>query len=291
MNIAIINNTNRFITGRLFFVVPDGWSIDINGLNIELPPYKRQIINFVITIKNVELLYDKNILKISLSCMDKTIFTHDFGLCGTPVCRVSGPFFDSYEEWPNLDGISSTRNYIQTKTGHVLLADGTEEWCNHRVNIDKEYVNEKFLNEIYTSAVFFSGKYVNIFNDNYSVKDAFGLHGPCCIYYFQEIVSNGDKNVIMCIGSTDPYKIWLNGELIISQNECRFWMPLNNTPVVKFNRGANQIILKTIRCGEDNKFSLSFREYNEGSPPRHDVTPFITDFAYNAFLALPSRVQ
>jgi len=291
ITLTIGNNSGAESRGVISIAVPDGWKAEYGKTPFDIAPRGKTAVDITIRADVADKLYDTNIINAIYTDSAGRRSRHDFGLCGAPACMVAGPFFDSYMEWTeDGGGAAPVRRRLRSRNSGeygVPLANGAEEWCNHRVDIDKEYVAEDFSRRIQTENSFAGCKRVNIYDDAYSAKDAFGLQGPCCLYYYQEVHSPCDRRAILYSGSSDPYKIWLNGSLIYAQKDCRFWMPLNDNNVVDLKEGVNRIVIKTVRCGADNRFSMVFREYRADTPARYDVTPFITDLAYGAFL--PAR--
>jgi len=279
ISVYVFNHGNRAITGVLTLDIPEDWEINKSAIPITIEAGRQINIDYMICAARVKQLNDKNIIK---ACFNETAgfyWEYSFGLCGTPVCKVLGPFFDSYKDWLSKEALALA-SFKKSGDKLVPIANGSEEWCNHRIDIDKEYVKEDFTDSQKTAEMFSNGASVNIYDDIYAIKDVYGMQGPCCVYYYQEIRCPSAQKALLNIGSTDPYKIWMNGKLLYTQNNNRFWLPINDAIVVGLREGVNQFIIKTARCGSDNRLSSVFREYNKNILPKYDVTPFVVDLSY-----------
>ena len=299
ISICAINHSKTQKTGVLRLVLPDGWLVDINDIPLTLTGGGKKEIYYQITVpEGIEQISDANILTMlytedsvdspeSVNSIDPVdsmdSWRYDFGLCGAPTCKVLGPFFDTYADWNKKENIPAER-FLTTPGYKVLVSNSGEEWCNHKIDIDKEYILEEFSNTDKLRELFAGGARTSIYGDIYKISQVFGHQGPSCCYYLQEVYSPKDRVVSLVSGSSDPYKIWLNGELIYRQKENRFWLPINNPVVVNMKEGVNYIVLKVVRTGTENKLSLMFRKHEEGMNPEHDILPILTDLTYGTML-------
>ena len=96
-----------------------------------------------------------------------------------------------------------------------------------------------------------------------------------------EVHSPIARPVDLFIGSSDPFKLWINGKLVKQQTDCKFWYPYQYITAADLNEGANNIVLKLARQGEDNQFSLVFRERK--TLFGFDSAAVITDLSYRVF--------
>lgn len=270
------SNTHR---GMLTLDIPEGWICGNLPKQLVLEPYEEIMVPVQLTVpESIKIMYDTNLLTAIFSDVTGTQYSHTFGLCGAPVVRVMGPFFDAYKDWLDKKALPSHR-LLTTPSEEVIIPEAGEEWGNHRVDIHKEYICEDFSNLLSSAECFLDGVSVNIYEDLYAAKDVFGLQGPCCLYYYEEIFSREARKAHIFIGSSDPCKVWWNGTLCHVQQDCRFWYSNNQVIEVDLQEGKNVLILKTLRCGNDNRLSLVFR--HKPVLWGYDSCAFITDLSYN----------
>ena len=280
MIVGIMNNSKNRKSGLLNLILPEGWVTDIVDTPITLAANEKMEIRCTITVlEDIEQISDTNRLMIIFTENEETSWSHSFGLCGAPKCKVLGPFFDTYKDW-NDEKVLPESRFLETPTFKTFLPNSGEEWCNHRIDIDKEYLGEEFSKIEGVREIFKNGEHTSIYGDIYRISNVFGHQGPSCCYYLQEVYSPEDRMVSLVTGSSDPYKVWLNGELIYTQRENRFWLPINNPVAVKMKKGINYVILKVVRTGAENTLTLMFRKHLEEVNPGHDVLPILSDLSY-----------
>ena len=281
ITVSLTNNSKVSKSGMLKFNLPEGWTVDVSNIQISLTASNIKNICYTITVpEDVEIISETNILNLTFTSDSGEEWSHNFGLIGVPECRVLGPFFDSYKDWLDEEMLPEDR-YLTTPSFKIAIPSAGEEWCNHRIDPNKEYISEDFTDISKVRELFAGGIRTGIYNDNYEIKQVFGMQGPSCCYFLQELHSPEDRTALLVTGSTDPCKVWLNGKMVHSQDVNRFWLPNNETAVVNLKRGANHIIIKAVRTGAENTLSLIFRKFDEKIKPEHDLTPILSDFYYS----------
>jgi hypothetical protein len=90
-----------------------------------------------------------------------------------------------------------------------------------------------------------------------------GLRGPYCAYFSRTIVSPKARKAWFVIGNTDPYRLYLNGELIAEVEESVWWTPFNNAHLVELQDGPNHILLKLVKQRDDMRFTFGARAWGE----------------------------
>ncbi len=272
------NNTAEERWGSLWLRAPEGWRVETNGLPILLPAREGESVRFRVSIpKEVQTLGDSNMLHLTLTSGAEVVAQEQFGLCAVPVCRVRGPFFDDHETWLAAEPLPTER-ILQTPTERVILPFWGEEWGDYRVDNDKAYIAEEFSDPEQVERAFEGAETANCYEDNYAIGEMFGLDGPCCAYYEQRMVSPAQREVVFFVGSTDPYKLWLNGVMIGQQRENKFWFCDNDVLPVVLREGINRLIIKITRKGATNRFTLVAR--HPPKLPGFDSPAFVTDMVY-----------
>lgn len=274
------NNTDNMVEAELFFTqIPTGFVLSKQFAKISL--CAKQTINVPVSIwvqADVLLLADKNIMTVSLKKGEEAINTFEFGLCGAPTALISELFYDTYSDWLHVVDMPKER-LLNSNGQTVIIPKDPEEWGNHRIDIHKEYLCENFSNRETTREKFAGCKRVGIVEDIYALKDTYGFQGSACVYYYQEVYSQTERTVDMFTGSSDPFKLWLNGELKQQQEECRFWYPYQHVTRIHLNKGINYIVIKIARKGAENRLSMAFR--HEQVLVGFDSAAYITDLSYS----------
>lgn len=282
IKLIIRNNTLEHVHGTLTFaVVPPTFELSRISENIDIDPYESQTLEVYVNIRNSAVAAnDANLLKCEFVEDGKLITVYEFGLCSAPEAFVTGPYYDTYMEWLNKEDMPEKR-LLKSGSEVVIIPEGSEEWGNHRVDIDKSYMNEDFVTIATTRKLFDSSRRCSVIEDRYVLKDAFGFNGSACAYYYQEIFCPEEREGEVFIGSSDPYKFWINGELSAVQRENRFWFPNNDVLKIKLNKGINYAVVKIARKGADNVLSMAFR--HKRVLVGYDSAPYMTDLSFSIF--------
>jgi len=279
IKLIVENNTAEGISGTLNPVeVPEAFEIEAASGKMTLEPGERRIMDVCVNIrKDAGIIRDANIIKYEFKEDGRPGIKYEFGLCGAPAALVAGPFYDTYMEWLRKEDMPKSR-LLRSGDEVVIIPEASEEWGNHRVDIDKAYMAEDFGTLDRARAAFAGSRRCSIKADRYVLKDAFGFQGSACAYFFHEIICPEDREGVAFIGSSDPYKVWLNGELISEQKDNRFWFPNQDVPKVKLKEGVNYVVVKIARKGADNTFTMAFRHKQELWG--YDSNPYMTDLAF-----------
>ena len=207
------NNTQQYVNGELVFSsIPQEFEINRTNENVYIAPYETQTLEVFIKIKEgTKVINDSNLIKCEFIENGKPVEVYEFGLCGAPEVLVIGPYYDTYMDWLNKEDMPEKR-LLKSGSEVVIIPEDSEEWGNHRVDIDKQYVCEQFDTLEKTRQLFAGGRKCSIIEDRYVLKEAFGFQGSACAYYYQEIICPEDREAAAFVGSSDPYKLWINGE-------------------------------------------------------------------------------
>src|SRR5262245_55621231 len=76
-------------------------------------------------------------------------------------------------------------------------------------------------------------------------------------YVYREIEASSEGEMPISLGSDDTLKVWLNGELLVSDNAARAVAPDQNQAVLKLKPGKNRLLLKVGQFGGDWAFYFS----------------------------------
>ena len=176
--------------------------------------------------------------------------------------KVYGPFF-SQPDWPINPEFPSPHDEGCALPDIVCMV-------NNEVFIDKEYLNEKTLD-------FSEDDYVgtiDAYEDELPLSDAISMQGQMGVYLKTEINSPVSQKAWLIVGNTDGFKMWVNGNEVLTRDEIRAYSPYNNFCLVELNKGKNEFVLKLLRRADTMRFSLGIRKYNGNHWHR---SPWLTD--------------
>ena len=133
------------------------------------------------------------------------------------------------------------------------------EYTNNWLRYDHQYISENWTDE------YFDKKFKEFLpytakNDFIRIEEQNNMIGPCVIYALQKIEMAEDEKLELHIGSSDPYKLWINGELVAEQKQNWFFSPYNQRPRYTFKKGVNRIAIKLIRPGARQEFAYVLRK-------------------------------
>jgi hypothetical protein len=87
-----------------------------------------------------------------------------------------------------------------------------------------------------------------------------GLRGPYCAYLARTVFAPETREAWIVIGNTGGYRLWLNDEQVADVDESTWWAPFNNTHKVVLRKGANRMLVKLLKQGDEFRFTLGFRD-------------------------------
>ena len=164
--------------------------------------------------------------------------------------KVYGPYF-SQPNWPMNPDYPSPH-------GEGCVLPDIVCMVNNEVFLDKQYIDEKTFDMPQKDYI----TTIRAYEDKINLQDAITMQGQMCVYLETEINSPKDQTVWLIIGNTDGFKLWLNGEEIISKDETRIYTPYNNFCLADLKEGTNKVILKLLRRTENQEFALGIRRYD-----------------------------
>jgi hypothetical protein len=103
------------------------------------------------------------------------------------------------------------------------------------------------------------------------------LRGPYCCYLARTVVSPEEREACIVVGNNDGYRLYLNGGLVAEEDECLWWAPFNNVYRVALRQGANHLLLKLLRRGDDLRFTLGLRAATDQWPLHHNCEDWLVD--------------
>jgi hypothetical protein len=93
-------------------------------------------------------------------------------------------------------------------------------------------------------------------------------------YAVTELHSPEDMEVLFALGSTDGYRLWVNGELVHVHRQPRAAMPGQDRVPVRLRRGRNRVLIKSVHTGGSWGFFLEVTD-PQGRPVHGLVNAYV----------------
>jgi ADP-ribosylglycohydrolase len=257
------NKMGRSLLAKVDFTLPKGWIIESQQQEFTLDINEVKTLNYLVSVpSDLDMLYDRNIIQLTMTENAEKLSEYALGIAGAAVWKMYGPFWDNRVNIPHINYWERYGTYIHGKDENEKLDLRRSYHLNAVADIDKEYLNEPELtpqkkDDFIPPSV--KGKIVNTYTDRFSVNELTGLEGPCIIYLERLLYSPEERNVGIQVGNSDPYKLWINGELLSWENGSD-WCTNENRHFhdIKFKKGLNRIVVKLSRKSQKAVFSLIF---------------------------------
>lgn len=91
---------------------------------------------------------------------------------------------------------------------------------------------------------------------SFDLHDYMGFSGACTVYLTRTIWADEDMDVFFQVGRCQPYKMWLNGDVIEERHDTAVWTSENEHIPVKLRRGSNKLKWRITLTNADARFSL-----------------------------------
>ena len=168
----------------------------------------------------------------------------EFGVMGAGLWQFLGAYFDAV---PDEDDPKRARRM-----------------SHHFASLERPYLPEPNV-DVAAQFALWSGKLgrpalVPSYENEVDFSRLIGLTGTCCAYLARTLVCPDARAAYLVVGNTDPYRLYLNGELVAQENETTMWAPFNDVYPIQLRAGENQILLKLLRSGEGFRFTLGVRD-------------------------------
>jgi hypothetical protein len=89
----------------------------------------------------------------------------------------------------------------------------------------------------------------------------------CATYLYRVITAPATRTAWLALSSNDAMKLWVNGELIIEDNDKKGLTPDLDRVPVSLKQGENQILMKVVNFGNAYTFSFKVVEEQVGEMP------------------------
>ena len=262
---------------------------DITAFDVVVPANGEAMVPLTFFLpKDVEKVYDKNMVNVVANSNGQTVLEAKFGICGATPWKLCGPFWRT-EPFTNTDNIMAHidaafpyKELMDESSHEGNLCDNKRHFhLNFEADTELQYVSDEALftpvSDDYASPVY-EECLVNTPQDSFKLDDFFGFKGPCTAYLSKIIVMEEEKEYFLQIGYTSPFKLYINGELVAERNRCDNWTAENvHLDQIKLKKGENKIVLRATRMNSDAKYNITF---SKGWTCATHVTGLVTKNPY-----------
>lgn len=191
--------------------------------------------------------------------------SYTFGVAGAGLWRLLGVYYDPLPDEKNP--VQASRRFNQ-----------------HFVSLGKAYIPEPDpdVDNLFRTWSRKLGRPAVIpsYEHEIDLSRLIGLRGPYCAYLARTIISPDDRPVFIVVGNNDGYRLYLNGQKVGERDESTWWAPFNNAHRVRLRAGANQLLVKLLKRGDELKFTLGIREdRNRRHPGSFNCEDWAVDLA------------
>lgn len=268
-----INNTNQTVKLEGSFHPETNVVCDIENFTISISKNSEVTIPIILTLpKDVECVYDTNMIDVIAKSNNTIVLNSAFGICGAVPWKLCGPF------WRTEPIITTEKimKYIDDEFPYnqIVLNESKHEGnrtdkkrhfhLNFEPDLEMKYIDERELFTPLTTE--YAGNVyeqclVQIPEDSFCMKDFFGFQGPCTVYLSRIIVMEQDMESCLQVGYSCPFKLFLNRELLAQKDGCDNWTAENvHLENVWLRKGENRLVIRMTRVNEDAKMNVTFSE-------------------------------
>ncbi|MBE7489967.1 MAG: ADP-ribosylglycohydrolase family protein [Candidatus Omnitrophica bacterium] len=219
---------------------PEGWTISPERLKPETN--KRKFALQATAPSNPEVFPLRNLFHASLQGASTAETT--FGIAGASIWQILGVFYDVQN--PRLPGVNWQRilnhNFASLQKHYLPEPD-----------LDFDNLCRDFSQLLGKPALLYS------YEREIDPGRLVGLRGACCVYLGRTLLCPEDMDYYVVAGHTEPFRLYINGELAGESLERIWYTPFNTFFKTRLKKGANKVLLKLLKTADDFRFSLDFR--------------------------------
>ena len=264
------NHQNREITLACKVTSETNVQCKTPEFTVTIPANSEEKVELTFTLaKDVEIVYETNMMNIIAKEGGQEVIVAKFGLCGATPWKLCGPFWRT-EPFVTTEAILS---HIDDAFPYKALMDDSKHegnlcdkkrhfHLNFEGDTQMEYIDESALFtpvvDDYTSTQY-EESLVQTKQDSFRLDDFFGFQGPCTAYLSKIVVADEDMEVFLQIGYTCPFKAYINGELVAERDRSDNWTAENvHLDGIQLKKGENKVVLRMNRFNADAKFNMTF---------------------------------
>lgn len=247
LKLIVRNESQNAKRGDLRLRVSDECLIEPQDVPLELAPGGAAEIAVTVQWNPLRNTYGSGVaIEAQWAEGGEAIVQNQIGLAVALPYYIVGPFWDLYDT--SVAGAESYYDPVHKRKTRPRKAEN----FNNFVNLDREYVSESDWSKLA------GGRYAYAAEHKLPVDEWMGTEGPACLYIAQDLECGEERRVRLIVGNSDPYKIWVNGELVAESRKPWFWMPYNHGIPVTLRPGTNRIVAKLVRNGKSCDFSIGY---------------------------------
>lgn len=237
---VFVNATQRDIDGEVRVTAPGYLEVPFPEQSVWAPGMDIELADCEIVCPHeVAELPLANICRAELLVDGEVMDRTEFGIGGSWLWRVFGPFWDS-------------------KTGFT-----------NSVDFDKEYLPEARITPelpICGDAIPYHRQFIFATPvDAFTTAELFECRGPLVTYLLQYIDSPEERDNWLVVGNSSSFKLWVNGKLEMQDDTRHALMPFDNCRIVRMKKGINKVLVKLVRYGDEMQFSFGVRNVERTS--------------------------
>lgn len=242
--LKVSNGTDTGVCGTLRLELPEALTASCTGADLCLAAGESAALTVTYRVKeDAAALPQKNITRAVFLQDGQETASLTYGLSGAYRMKLIGPFFDLY------DTRQFDSNPFDQKTPTSLFP-----MFNGYADIDRPYADETF-----PKGWDADGQRINLHRDDLEIEDYISYQGPCCVYLKYDFISPREIPCTVFAGNNQPFKLWMNGRLIVSDSEGCIPTIYNRSGDAVIREGENELIIKLIRKNSPIVFGLRFR--------------------------------
>jgi ADP-ribosylglycohydrolase len=258
VRLKIVSRNPRRMTGALRLKTGKELEARPDAVPLDLGPYETKTIEVKFAFsKSASRLPMSNPVAATFAAGKEPIHSESFGLCSAAQWLALGPF------WENSKS--------------KLAPEYTQE-----PGFDVKWLAEPDVDEKTKpkSGRFFERVIVHADGDIIPLDNVFPPTGPCTLYLVARVHSPVERKAMVCLGSNDAVKLWVNRKPVIESDARQFFTPFNHIAPVKLNKGVNRLLLKVARS--DRFFAVRFALKDHDKAGSLD-SPWLTDLSFERF--------
>jgi ADP-ribosylglycohydrolase len=261
VHLVVENPTHVRTEGSLEIVSPASVHCDLSKSQWSVPSGSRQLVSAKIQCLEPDgWLADKNLFEVRWVEDGKVRAQRMFGLGGARQWQVYGPYWDMWDR--NQHPICPYRNdQIICHPGQV---GHSADSYNQYALLDHSYLDEpRLLQEDIPEEM---PVYMEWGKDLITEVNLRGFRGQACYYFVRTIRASASvPKARLSIGSTGPYRLWIDGNEIGASTEIRGWAPYQGQGFPLDLTGEPQrLVLKSVRLMDAMSLSVLFQ--GKGDP-------------------------
>lgn len=210
--------------------------------------------------KSCEILSQKNIFTVTCESTHEK-FTDSFGIIGCEIWFAYGPFIANNRDISHIPPNEIYDKYLLPEN-HESHTDVVREYhLGGIADIDREFVDESepFLNIEQDHRPECIPSTVQIGEDLFDIAKIQPYEGPHIGYLLRKLYSPEERKIELAVGHTAPFKLWVNGKLVGTDKQTKWWTVENRHFYLTLNKGENIIILKYAQISNHAEYSLIYR--------------------------------